>query len=777
MPNLAGLHDIEGAAISPAETWLVDTISLSQNQVPRQYNNDAPGRQIIARLNNGYGDTGTLPHPDDYNDFVLQVIAHVNATSGCHRWIIGNEPNLAREWPYKVPIMPWQYAACYRLCRSAIHALAGHEQDQVLVAASGPWNNELKYAGNLKGDWIQYFVDVITALDGECDGFALHAYCHGYNVALVTSEARMEAPFLNRRYEFRVYLDYLEAIPTELRHLPVYITEANGNGPWQAVGLMPAMLAEINNHNGGGGQPILNVCFFRYPDQDDGYEMVDKPPVIAEYKDAVARNFPSPDTVAVAPPPTPAPAPSPDAGQGQTPVPPTLAPAPPSTIVWDSRLDARGIKITPYNPKPGELYWKIIKGEYLLEKEHIFADTLDRDGKKQAGVQVRRWWGDKKPDQIEVKETRITTDNWMVDFPMWNAGWAYGLEVLGHPSDTLWGMGLGSVEQPTWNIHLSYKFTYQLVLAPAISSGPVAPQPPPKVIVTPSPSGATLAWPCKGTVTERWGGNPAYYQEKLGIPYHNGLDIASALGTTLGAMADGEVAMVGVDASYGNYVRVWHEHLGLHTFFGHMQTVDVAAGQKVKQGQSMGKMGATGLATGPHVHIEVRLGEKLTYAEGTQGMGNGRVDPETVMYVLNRYKPRLGDLLRAPVVLSKDHTLALAIAAAKEFGVDVALFRRLVQEESEWIPDALSPAGAVGLAQIMPATFDEWSVPLGATNILDPNDNLRVGAAYLAFLVKYYKGDYDKAVTAYNMGPGNVDAGVAPSAATQAYVQKVVHNQ
>ena len=49
----------------------------------------------------------------------------------------------------------------------AIHALPGHAQDEVLIAGSGPWNNELKYQGNPNGDWITYFTDVLSLLEAS----------------------------------------------------------------------------------------------------------------------------------------------------------------------------------------------------------------------------------------------------------------------------------------------------------------------------------------------------------------------------------------------------------------------------------------------------------------------------------------------------------------------------------------------------------------------------------------------------------------------------------
>lgn len=792
MTNLVGLHDFAGKALAPVGTWLLDTIAISENPQPHRYQDEAPGREIIGRLNHGYGDAGTLPLNAGVPEFVAKVAAHVAGSSGCRRWVIGNETNLPREWPkmqdggYQ-PISPLKYANIYKLCRNAIHALPGHGGDEVLIAAPGPWNNDYKYTGNPEGDWIKYFMDVLAILGNEIDGICLHAYTHGYNTALVTSTAKMNPPFQNRNYEFRTYQDYMAAIPLHLRKLPVYLTEANGNGPWQAVGLMPAMADEINAWNHMGNQPILCLIFYRYT-TDDTFNIVGKADVEAEFRQAVDRQYLSP-VGSVAPAPAPV-DPTPPVGEG-TDVPQT-APA----LIWDTRLDKRGIKLTPYVPKPGELYWKVVRGDYLLEKEHIFVATLDQNGNNRAGVTLRRWWGGGGQGEQDFAVTQITGDIGMANFPMWNAGWAYGLQALGHPSDSLWGMGLGFWENPNMADHLSYRFVFRLVQAP--QSAPVPnPEPPdpldPLPPLNPEPGKERLMWPCKGVIFQHWGERPEEYQKELGIPYHNGTDIAAPAGTDVRAMAEGVVAFVGTDKNYGNYIRLWHEQFGFHTFMAHLQSVDVAAGQKVVQGQVIGKVGSTGNSTGPHCHVEVRLGTRDTYVQGTYGHTQGRVDPETVMYVLNVANLGVAGVVsnahgfdvtpadpaapQAVQGMTKEALVKLAEDAAKEFGVDVPLFLRLVEYESSWRADIVSSAGAMGLTQLMPLTWGEWSAKVNAHVVFNPRDNLRTGAAYLAWLIKYYKGNHELAVMSYNMGLGNVDAGVNPKADTKAYVRKVVYNQ
>lgn len=90
--------------------------------------------------------------------------------------------------------------------------------------------------------------------------------------------------------------------------------------------------------------------------------------------------------------------------------------------------------------------------------------------------------------------------------------------------------------------------------------------------------------------------------------------------------------------------------------------------------------------------------------------------------------------------------------ASAKYGVDPDLPRAMMQQESRGNPNAVSRVGASGLMQLMPATAKE----LGVTNIFDPAQNIDGGIRYLSQLLGKY-GDVEKAVQAYNMGPGAFD--------------------
>jgi soluble lytic murein transglycosylase-like protein len=110
-------------------------------------------------------------------------------------------------------------------------------------------------------------------------------------------------------------------------------------------------------------------------------------------------------------------------------------------------------------------------------------------------------------------------------------------------------------------------------------------------------------------------------------------------------------------------------------------------------------------------------------------------------------------------------------AAASRHGVDPALLAGLVKQESGFNANAVSPAGAQGLTQLMPAT----AAGLGVTDPTDPAQALEGGAKYLRQQLDRFGGDVGKALAAYNAGPGAVErfGGVPPYAETQEYVRRV----
>ncbi len=109
-------------------------------------------------------------------------------------------------------------------------------------------------------------------------------------------------------------------------------------------------------------------------------------------------------------------------------------------------------------------------------------------------------------------------------------------------------------------------------------------------------------WPAVGWLTAGFGSrtDPLHGE----TAFHNGLDIAADKGTPIYAAASGVVQSAGWGGDFGNLVVIAHE-FGLTTRYAHMSKIDVKAGDRVETGQVVGYVGATGRATGPHLHYEV----------------------------------------------------------------------------------------------------------------------------------------------------------------------------
>ncbi len=117
-----------------------------------------------------------------------------------------------------------------------------------------------------------------------------------------------------------------------------------------------------------------------------------------------------------------------------------------------------------------------------------------------------------------------------------------------------------------------------------------------------APAGVSgFIWPVVGPISD-------YFGTPRGAgTYHSGLDIVAPTGTPIAAAAAGQVVLVSAGGGYGNYVVIRHDN-GYETLYAHFSEVYVVQGQWVAQGEAIGGAGATGWATGPHLHFEVRVG-------------------------------------------------------------------------------------------------------------------------------------------------------------------------
>ena len=133
-----------------------------------------------------------------------------------------------------------------------------------------------------------------------------------------------------------------------------------------------------------------------------------------------------------------------------------------------------------------------------------------------------------------------------------------------------------------------------------------------------------------------------------------------------------------------------------------------------------------------------------------------------------QYKPTP---IAQPKMVTDENLRSIVTRYATIYGLDEALVYAVIRAESNFDPNAISPAGARGLMQLMPGTAAE----MGVTDIFDPTQNIAGGTQYLSKMMELFKNK-QLALAAYNAGPENVKRhnGIPPFKETQHYVKTVL---
>ena len=124
--------------------------------------------------------------------------------------------------------------------------------------------------------------------------------------------------------------------------------------------------------------------------------------------------------------------------------------------------------------------------------------------------------------------------------------------------------------------------------------------------------GGRFIKPLVGIISSRYGMRK--HPIKKTLLFHTGIDIASQQGAKVKAASFGKIIYSGTKGGYGNYVEIKHD-FNYTTVYSHLSKLYVKKGQIVKQGQAIGEVGKTGIATAPHLHFEIKNKNKYINPE------------------------------------------------------------------------------------------------------------------------------------------------------------------
>lgn len=201
----------------------------------------------------------------------------------------------------------------------------------------------------------------------------------------------------------------------------------------------------------------------------------------------------------------------------------------------------------------------------------------------------------------------------------------------------------------------------------------------------------------------------------------------------------------------------WMERMGMSFDFDRIITIDYKKPEFLETVEMYESHGLEEAAA-----IELSIGSKFAKVEDKLALGDWYLQKGDIyMSVIWGLRSIMDVPNRRGYELSHPQPFGeFVLKASEEFNVEPELIWATMKEESTFKPDVSSWAGAMGLMQIMPATGKDIASRLKTTiedkDLLNPEINIRFGTYYISSMLKMFSGDIDKAMAAYNGGPGNV---------------------
>lgn len=292
--TLAGLHEggdwLRDNLSGSERGWTVEMWAYTRDPNPVLDFSElaSKGVRVLLRVGYGYADgTGTLPTPDRLLDFENAVVRALSQAKGIYAVHYGNELNNVTEWPSGFELTPEYYIESYNRVQRRLPSNV-----RLSPAPIDPYHS---YRGSSPRTWWR---TILNGIDGA-GGITLHCKTQGNSPGEIESDARFDhEPLKGWQFlHFRVMETSLEDVPAGMRHLPVWITEANPQRTYTgAYGWEPnnsewvrRCFEYVRRWNASPGhQAIHAVILYRYPMHDD-WRLDDKPLIMEAFREEATR--------------------------------------------------------------------------------------------------------------------------------------------------------------------------------------------------------------------------------------------------------------------------------------------------------------------------------------------------------------------------------------------------------------------------------------------------------------------------------------------------------